>query len=99
MTSPFAFAGLTTAVVGAAVGGLFYAFSTFVMLVLNATLTAVVVPLAATSLARLALTSLGLLLLGIALFHIHRVTGRGSTPAMGSRTLPEATDLTTPEAV
>lgn len=73
--------------------------STFVMLVLNATLTAVVVPLAATSLARLALTSLGLLLLGIALFHIHRVTGRGSTPAMGSRTLPEATDLTTPEAV
>lgn len=56
--------------------------STFLMLLLNATLTSVVVPIAATSLARLAATSLGLLALGIALFHIHRVASRPprSTP-------------------
>lgn len=46
--------------------------STFAMLMLNALLTSLVVPIAATSLVRLAATSLGLLLVGIALFHLHR---------------------------
>ncbi|MGE9783501.1 multidrug effflux MFS transporter [Janibacter sp. G368] len=46
--------------------------STFCMLVLNSLLTALVVPVAATSLVRLALTSLALLSLGIVLFHVHR---------------------------
>lgn len=59
--------------------------STFVMLLLNATLTSVVVPVAATSLARLAATSLGLLVLGIALFHLHR---RGARPPRSTPVQP-----------
>lgn len=46
--------------------------STFVMLMLNAGLASIIAPIAATSLGRLAATSLGLLLLGITLFHVHR---------------------------
>ena len=53
--------------------------STFFMLLLNAVLASVIVPVAATSLARLAMTSLLLLLLGIGLFHIHRVSRRSGT--------------------
>lgn len=46
--------------------------STFVMLLLNTVLAAVIVPAAASSLATLSATSLGLLVLGITLFHVHR---------------------------
>ena len=56
--------------------------STFCMLVLNSLLTALVVPVAATSLLRLALTSLGLLVLGIVLFHVHRHGTRRPVPAV-----------------
>ena len=49
-------------------------------LALAALLASVVVPVAATSLGRLAATSLGLLLLGITLLHVHRVDAR-VTPA------------------
>ncbi|MBA4084193.1 MAG: Bcr/CflA family drug resistance efflux transporter [Kytococcus sp.] len=52
--------------------------STFLMLLLNSVLTSAVVPIAAASLARLAATSLGLLAIGIALFHLHR--GRARRP-------------------
>lgn len=46
--------------------------STFAVLILNAVLASVIAPVAATSLGRLAATSLTLLVLGIALFHLHR---------------------------
>lgn len=46
--------------------------STFLMLLLNAVLASIIVPVAATSLGRLSATSLGLLLLGITFFHVHR---------------------------
>lgn len=54
--------------------------STFVMLLLNAVLSSAVVPIAATSLARLSATSLALLLLGTACFHLHRVATRRPVP-------------------
>lgn len=54
--------------------------STFVMLMINAVLASVVVPVAATSLATLAATSLGLLLLGTLLFHVHRAGVRQPAP-------------------
>ncbi|WEV78917.1 hypothetical protein O9K63_03715 [Janibacter cremeus] len=54
--------------------------STFAMLLLNAVLASVFVPVAATSLGRLAVTSLGLLLLGITLFHVHRAGVARATP-------------------
>lgn len=65
--------------------------STFVMLLLNATLTAVVVPIAATSLAGLAATSLGLLALGIALFHLYRRTARPPRTLPVQPLVPEVT--------
>ncbi|WP_338751961.1 multidrug effflux MFS transporter [Janibacter alittae] len=55
--------------------------STFAMLILNAVLASVIAPVAASSLGRLAATSLALLVLGIALFHLHRAGVR-----RGSRT-------------
>lgn len=54
--------------------------STFAMLLLNAVLASVIAPVAATSLGRLAATSLGLLLLGITLFHVHRLGVARATP-------------------
>lgn len=54
--------------------------STFAMLSLNAVLASVIAPVAATSLGRLAATSLALLALGIALFHVHRAGVRRGSP-------------------
>ena len=54
--------------------------STFLMLMINAILASVIVPVAATTLARLAGTSLTLLTLGIVLFHIHRMADRVAAP-------------------
>lgn len=65
--------------------------STFLMLVLNATLTAVVVPIAATSLLRLAATSLALLVLGTALFHLYRRAGRPARSTPVQPLTPEVT--------
>lgn len=65
--------------------------STFLMLVLNATLTAVVVPIAATSLLRLAATSLALLVLGTALFHLYRRAGRPARATPVQPLTPEVT--------
>ncbi|WP_435198320.1 multidrug effflux MFS transporter [Janibacter sp. GS2] len=50
--------------------------STFLMLLLNAVLSSAVVPIAATSLARLSATSLALLVLGVGCFHLHRIATR-----------------------
>ncbi|WP_114204154.1 multidrug effflux MFS transporter [Janibacter anophelis] len=65
--------------------------STFAMLLLNATLTAVVVPIAATSLSRLAATSLALLVLGIGLFHLHRRVTRPPRAVPVQPLTPEVT--------
>lgn len=63
--------------------------STFLMLLLNAVLSSAMVPLAATSLARLSATSLALLVLGVSCFHLHRVATRRPTPTPPA--LPEVT--------
>lgn len=63
--------------------------STFVMLLLNAVLSSAVVPIAATSLARLSATSLALLVLGVGCFHLHRVATR--RPARVPSMTPEVT--------
>ena len=55
--------------------------ATFLMLTLNAVISSAIVPLAATSPATLAATSLGLLLLGIGCFHLHRSARRRQAPA------------------
>ena len=65
--------------------------STFLMLMLNATLTGLVVPVAASSLLSLALTSLGLLCLGIVLFHVHR---RHSRPVRAQPVIPPTPEVT-----
>lgn len=54
--------------------------STFVMLLLNAVLSSAIVPIAATSLARLSATSLALLVVGVGCFHLHRVATRRPAP-------------------
>lgn len=65
--------------------------STFFMLLLNATLTAVVVPIAATTLTRLAATSLVLLVVGIGCFHLYRRTGRPPRAVPAQALTPEVT--------
>lgn len=64
--------------------------ATFLMLLLNATLSSALVPVAATSLARLSVTSLLLLLLGTTFFHLHRISRRRSASLLPSLT-PEVT--------
>lgn len=64
--------------------------STFLMLLLNATLTGLVVPVAASSLLSLALTSLGLLCLGVVLFHVHR----HSRPVRAQPVIPPTPEVT-----
>ncbi len=63
--------------------------STFAMLVLNALMATVVVPVAATSLAGLAATSLALLVLGIVLFHVHRAGADHLDPLPAGTPAPE----------
>lgn len=65
--------------------------STFFMLLLNALLTSLIVPIAATSVTRLAATSLGLLVLGITLFHVHRRAGRPVLARAAAVRPPEVT--------
>lgn len=65
--------------------------STFMMLALNAVTTSAVVPLAATSLSRLAATSLGMMLVGIGLFHVHRTWRTRAEPVVAPDVTPEVT--------